>query len=185
MVQDFIPTRYHCDIGRPYSHSGEYLIMQSRRGLLKALGLGSVGLVASGSVAKQLIAGSPEAQKFVKEIDRQLESTWEHPAMDKIQALLSLTGGYPNMFATFPGGDTIVQVGDVLNLNYEINDSYLIEPITLYRVYNVEKACIVMGVSIQGPVVRTQDGGHRLATLDELVPDEEASVKNNVHSLLR
>lgn len=40
-----------------------------------------------------------------------------------------------------------------------------------YRVYHVEKACCVLGMSEQGPVIKTRRQGLRLSTSKELVLD--------------
>lgn len=72
------------------------------------------------------------------------------------------------MFAHFTCGDIHVLPGDILKINvtYIAGKS---EP--EYQVYHVEKACCVLGLSEQGPVIKTRQGGDRLATSKELAID--------------
>ncbi len=151
----------------------------SRRGLLKALGLGGVGLVAGGAVLTPI-------QEMITEEDKRLNCAperliirkvphWEHPEMDRIEAVFNLTGGYPKMWGRFRD-DVVLCNGGGLNLNYTIASDCM-EDLVLYRMFDVVSACIAIGTSIQGPIVRDKNApdGHRLATIRELIPKDEAS----------
>ena len=138
-----------------------------RRGLLKALGLGGVGLFAG---APSLIVSS--VSEAIPKFD------WVHPQMEKIEAFMTLTGGYPNIMGKFDKS-VAAWCGDTLNINYTIEGPGFITPVILYRVYDVRKAVTVIGTSVQGPVVDNGEGGHRLATADELFPDNQASLEKN------
>lgn len=165
----------------------------SRRGLLKALGLGGVGLAvgAGGKLFGQdvfgeetCLAGEPTEDGSLSGLDfDKLKATsgaseWVHPDLDKIDAILKLTGGYPTMFARFNCGDVHVNNGDRLKLNYTISGHFS-DSVVLHRVYDCVMTLSVLGTSIQGPVIVDADApdGHRLATIEELVPNEEASIR--------
>jgi hypothetical protein len=193
--------------------------MISRRNLLAALGLGGVGLATGTFSVNGLVQAEetridaehddtntvpriPEASPFnlppvPQGHDISLgtlamsngEPDWIHPDIDKIEAALRETGGFPYQWGTFRRGPVAVIAGDRLNINYVVtwdasDDKFgpeFKEPgeFTLYRVYDVIKAGICVGTSIQGPVMRKDVNGIRLATLDDMVPDNEASLKKN------
>ena len=164
----------------------------SRRGLLKALGLGGVGLVAGAAAAPLAKAAEPvltpepnvESPKperlIVRQAPRPRFPDWEHPDLDRIEAVMRLTGGYPNFWGQYGGGPVFANNGDMINVNYRIDDTFLQGgPIELQRCYDVQCAIVVMGQALQGPVVQdhSTELGHRLATLDELKPNHEETLR--------
>lgn len=80
---------------------------------------------------------------------------------------------------SFRAALSVLANGDRINIDYKI-DAYG-SPIQLYRVYDVQQDVRVLGTSIQGPIVEDFDApdGHRLATVDELLPNEEVSREQN------
>ncbi len=170
----------------------------SRRGLLKALGLGGVGLVvgAGGKLFGQDVFEEEKIRLASEPVEgglfdmlndqRPVEATsdaseWVHPDLDKIETLLKLTGGYPSMFARFQCGYVTINSGDRLSINYTITAGDG-EETELHRVYDGVTSLTVLGTSIQGPVIVDNDApdGHRLALVEELIPNEEASVQDYI-----
>jgi hypothetical protein len=98
--------------------------------------------------------------------------------LDKIEALLKLTGGYPKFWGRYSCGSVVVMNGDQLNISYAI-DVTGGEQIVLERCYDVRCSIEALGQALQGPVIRdnTTELGHRLATTEELWPDHEETLR--------
>jgi hypothetical protein len=107
---------------------------------------------------------------------------WEHPDMDLIEAVMLMKGGYPGYFGHFPA-DVTIHKTDMLKINYTVTVEQSERKLVLYRVYDAECSLTCIGTSLQGPVVKDDSTffGHRLATIEEMVPNEEESLKGNQH----
>lgn len=89
-----------------------------------------------------------------------------------IDVIISLTGGYPSLWARFPNGPSLLYAGDYLNVRYNIEVPPTGRVVVLKEAFKVVKKCVALGVAVQGIVIEDLNDlyGHAIADQSLLKP---------------